>query len=483
MQSFLHSMVLAIGVSIPVMAAEPLSIGSRRELFVDHHLIDRFEGAQLELHAPQSAGVAIRFDKPWEGIYCAYATVIRDGPKYRLYYRGHPGGGADGSEIETTCCAESDDGISWTKPNLRLFEVMGTRDNNVILAHDPPFAHNFSPFIDTRPGVPAAEKYKALAGLNKSGLVAFVSADGVRWKKLRDEAVFREKVDWVFDSQNVAFWSEVERCYVLYYRRTLQRIRGVARTTSKDFITWSEPVQMTFDRHPPTVHEQLYTNQTSPYFRAPHIYLATAARFMEGRQALSPEESKQFTGDEAWRKQDVSDVVLMSTRGGSEYQRTFPEAMVRPGIGTLNWTSRTNYPALGIVPTGENEVSLYVQRRYGDTGHLLERMTLRTDGFASVHAPYAGGEMVTRPFTFKGRQLEINYSTGAAGFVRVEVQADSGRPIAGLALDDCQEIIGDELAHIVRWSGDEDLGRLAGKPIRLRFVMKDADLYSIKFNP
>ena len=100
---------------------------------------------------------------------------------------------------------------------------------------------------------------------------------------------------------------------------------------------------MTYDAHAPTVKEQLYTNQTNPYFRAPHVYLALAARFMQGRTALVGADAAAFTGDEEWRKEDCSDVVLMSARSGETiYRRTFPQALVRPGIGALNWTSRTN---------------------------------------------------------------------------------------------------------------------------------------------
>ena len=75
----------------------------------------------------------------------------------------------------------------------------------------------------------------------------------------------------------------------------------------------------------------------------------------------------------------------------------------------------------------------------------------------------------------------MNYSTSAAGSVRVEIQDADGKPIPGYALDDCPEIYGDALAEVVRWKGGDDVGKLAGKPVRLRFVLKDADLYSIRF--
>ena len=99
----------------------------------------------------------MRYGKPWEGLYAAYTTVFKDGPKYRMYYRGMPAGTGDGDSKESTCYAESPDGINWTKPNLGLFTVMGTKDNNVVLAGMPPFSHNFAPMLDTRPGVAAEQ--------------------------------------------------------------------------------------------------------------------------------------------------------------------------------------------------------------------------------------------------------------------------------------------------------------------------------------
>ena len=172
----------------------------------------------------------------------------------------------------------------------------------------------------------------------------------------------------------------------------------------------------------------------------------------------------------------------MTTRAGTtHYDFTFKESFIRPGIGYSNWTSRTNYPALGVVQTGASEMSLYVQRDYDQQTAHLDRMTLRIDGFASVNAPYTGGEMVTKPFRFSGKELELNYSTSAAGSIRIEIQEPNGVPIAGYTLDECPEIIGDELERIVRWEGGGNLSKLTGTSVRLRFVMKDADLFSMRF--
>jgi len=457
-----------------------IDIGSRRELFVDHYLIGELDGAHLRLHHPRDEGPVLKFDEPWEGPFCGYVTVIRDWDKYRFYYRGLPKAGRDGNSRETTCYAESADGVHIVKPRLNLFEANGSKSNNVILAGAAPVHHNFSPFLDARPGVPKDRRFKALGGTKKSGLIAYVSADGIRWRRLREEPVFTEGL---FDSQNVAFWSEAEQRYVCYFRTWtgtgFAGFRSVGRATSKDFVHWTDPVEMSFGDTP---REHIYTNQTHPYFRAPHIYLAVAARFMPGRQVLSAQEAERVNVNPNYFK-DCSDAVLMTSRGGNVYDRTFMEGFIRPGIGLQNWVSRSNYPALNVVQTGPDEMSLYVQHDYAQPTAHLRRYSLRLDGFASVSAPYTGGSMTTKPFVFAGNELLLNFATSAPGFVRVEIQDSEGKPIAGYSLDDSKELIGNYIEHPAAWRHGTDVGSLAGRPVRLRFVMKDADLYSMRFRP
>lgn len=464
----------------------PLAISGDRQLFVDSHLIETLHNVRQQLHTPQSRGPVFAFDRPWEGRYCAYVTILHHGDQFQMYYRGLTVDALDGSENEVTCYAQSSDGIHWNKPDLGLYEVNGTKQNNVLLAHHAPYSHNFSPLIDSRPGVPAQERYKAIAGVsNKTGLSAFVSGDGVRWKPWGPQPVFNDSIEanHVFDSQNVAFWSDSEQCFVLYYRVYKDNIRSIARATSRDFLNWTPEGMMQFSNDAPTVQEQLYTNQTSPYFRAPQVYISLAARFMEGRSVFTPSATRPGDASSAWLGDNCSDVVLMSSRVRNIFDRTFPQALVRPGPDPRNWASRGNYAALGIIPTGPTEMSLFVQREYGLPNHYLERLALRLDGFASISAPHEGGELLTRPLTFSGKSLEINFATSAAGGIRVEIQDLDGKPIRGYALSDCHEIIGDEIARTVHWSGGADVSALAGKPLRLRFWVKEADLYSFRFFP
>ncbi|MHC4566976.1 MAG: hypothetical protein ACYTE3_14615, partial [Planctomycetota bacterium] len=276
---------------------------------------------------------------------------------------------------------------------------------------------------------------------------------------------------------------DAEQSYLCYFRSWTGKgyagFRSVSRTTSKDFLNWTDPVEMSFGETP---REHIYTNQTHLYFRAPHIYLAIAARFLPGRQVLSAEAAKKVNVNPNYFK-DCSDAVLMTSRGGNVYDRTFMEGFVRPGIGLQNWVSRSNYPALNVVRTGPDEMSLYVQHDYAQPSAHLRRYSLRLDGFASVSAPYGGGSMTTKPIIFAGKELLLNFATSAPGFIRVEIQDTEGKPIAGYSRDDSTELIGNYIERPASWRHGTDVSPLTGRPIRLHFIMKDADLYSMRFRP
>ena len=476
-----------------------LHIGSRRELLVDDFLIDRLDNARLVLHHPQPAGTALRFDRPWEGAFSGYCTVMKDGNRVLLCYRGWPAANKENHRDAVTCVATSADGRTFERPDLGLYEVHGTKRNNVILTCDEDmYTHNFAPFIDSRPGVTADEKFKALTrnyGLaflserdDVMGLVPFASPDGIRWRRLSDAPIITQGK---FDSQNVAFWSEHEQRYVCYLRETAggdnyaTGVRSVARCTSEDFLHWTPPRLMDMGDAP---LDQLYTNQTHPYFRAPHIYIALPGRFMPGRQVLSRHEGERFgvhskPGGKGGYWEDCSDAVLLTSRGGLRYDRTFMEAFIRPGLDRRNWTSRCNYPAQGTLQTGDTEMSLYVTRHNAQDGKYIERLRLRLDGFASLASGYDGGEMITRPLTFQGSRLELNYSTSAAGSIAIEIQSPDGQAVPGFALADSDPLIGDEIARTVTWKGAPNVGDLAARPVRLRFRLKDADLFSLRFHP
>ena len=208
----------------------------------------------------------------------------------------------------------------------------GEGANNAVL-RAAPFSHNFAPFLDNRADCPPGERFKALAGVERpantfiasarkagatdaeldfygysaglpGGLYAFVSPDGIHWKRVGDQPVIAVPEGKAFDSQNVSFWSEAEGQYVAYVRTwrnphtggdgISSGLRTISRTTSPDFKKWSELVAM----EPNLPGEHLYTSQTHPYFRAPHLYISTPTRYMPDRGSST-------------------DILFMTTRAGS----------------------------------------------------------------------------------------------------------------------------------------------------------------------
>ncbi|MCY3777290.1 MAG: hypothetical protein OXH11_15045 [Candidatus Aminicenantes bacterium] len=467
-------------------SASPLQVGSRLELFVDDYLIESMDGVRLRLHTPRPAGIVMNHDKPWEGTTSAYHTVFQDGEIFRMYYRGSshagytiqslmkPGETPIPEHEQVACYAESRDGIHWTRPPLGLIEFEGSKDNNIVWIGNRAGGHNFAPFKDGNPDAPDSQRYKAVGSSNIDGkpvLLGFVSPDGIRWSQVRDEPII---TDGAFDSLNVAFWDSVRQRYSAVYRAGHEGVRSFKFSHSDNFVDWPPG---TFADYGDTPREQLYTNGTSPYFRAPHIYLAFPKRFVQWRTM-----HLDVSGS------GVSEGVFISSRDGVHWDRRFMEAFVRPGRDPRSWVHRTNMIAAGVLPTADDEISIYVARHYTSPSAHLERMVLRTDGFVSASAGYGGGEVLTKPLIFPGTNLVLNFATSAAGSIHLEIQDAEGRPLPGFALEESPLIWGDEIEHTVRWershsmaTSDQPLRRISGKPVRLRFVMKDADLFSLQF--
>ncbi len=455
--------------------AAPADLGSRWELFMDEQLIAQRSGLTMKLHEPVRREVVLTTDKPWEGPTCGYFSAIQDGKKVRLYYRGSSEG-SDRSENQVTCVVESDDGIHFTRPVLNLIEAAGTKENNVVWRGVE--SHNFSAFLDTNPAAKPDQRYKGLGGLKEpgkgwmtgetpGGLYAFASADGLHWQKMRPETVMTKGS---FDSQNVAFWDTAHQRYVSYGRIFTDKIRDIQSCSSTDFLQWGEPALNQYPEGVP--HEHFYTSATVPCPTAPNFYVAFPKRFNPARKKV-PEH----------KQPGVSDTVFLSSRDGLHWDRTFLEAWLRPGPDAKNWTDRNNMVASGIMETGAGEWSLYASEHYRSADHRLRRLTVRKQGFASVHADARSGEIVTKPLRFEGARLLLNYSTSGTGGVQIEIQDEAGKALPGFALADMPELYGDEFEAAVVWKKGAELAALAGKNVRLRIVMRDADLYALRFAP
>ena len=491
----------------------PIPIGGRLELFVDDFLIERLGGdAQLKLHRPVPREIVFKTDAPWEGNACGYQSIFRDGDLYRLYYHGgHYRHGGKPAETRPThpwvlCYAESNDGIHWRKPELGLFEFDGSKRNNIVLTPQSVAAIRGDPahtavFKDGNPDCPADARYKCVIVGKPHGLYLLKSADGIHFSPLSQKPAITQGA---FDSENLMFWDPVRAEYRAYWRIFTEGIangkiwkpagiRAIRTATSNDLVKWTGIADLRYVDSPP---QQLYTNQIQPYYRAPHIFMGFPMRYTdrgwsEPMTALPGLEERLARSKAAPRYGTaITDGLFMTSRDGVLFHR-WNEAFLRPGPRLKgSWVYGDNLVFWGMVETASalgnapNEISLYAPENYWqDIAVSFRRLTLRIDGFVSLAAPWSGGELVTRPLIFEGGNLILNAATSGAGGIQVEIQDAAGQPIEGYSLDDCPAIFCDTLRHVVRWRRGGDLRSLAGKPIRLRLLLKDADVYAFQFVP
>jgi hypothetical protein len=459
------------------MPTEPITLGSRRELFIGGFLIDRLDGTRQRLHQPERRGYVLEVQPPNENACTACYNLVDDGDGgLFLYYRGfYPIGEAyaDHHERQTCNVALSYDGVHFHRPRLGLFPEAvggegGIAPNTVWHGYE---AHNFCVCLDRNPKADPEARFKAVGGGAKNRLYGFRSADGIHWERLQADPL---AVEGAFDSVNVPLWDAHAGCYRLFsrffYEQDGKRIRAIQSCTSDDFVHWTKPEPHHYDDGVPL--EQFYTNATVPCPGAEHILLSFPMRFL-------PERTLDTEGMD-YPQDGLSDAVFMSSRDGVHWDRTFRQAWLRPGREQRNWTHRNQTTAVGIIDTGEGEWSMYMAEHYGWNDNRLRRVTVRPWGFASVCADVVG-EALTKPFTFEGDRLLLNYATSAAGSVRIEVQEADGSPIPGFTLDAAQPLYGDQIEDAARWQDGADVSGLQGRVVRLRLALEDADLFSLRF--
>jgi len=76
---------------------------------------------------------------------------------------------------------------------------------------------------------------------------------------------------------------------------------------------------MTYSDTGTTIPSQhLYTNQTHPYYRAPHLYIALPGRFQAGRGILTEAQAASVdAGSGGGGARDIADGALMTSRAGT----------------------------------------------------------------------------------------------------------------------------------------------------------------------
>jgi len=522
--------VLTLFASASITYAESpksaaLDIGDRRQVFIDGRFLASSNKVKLVAHQPRKTGEQnLKADQPWErGGLGPYSCVMKDGGVYKMWYHAmdtklwHTGP-TNGS----ICYATSKDGIQWEKPDLGLAEYQGSKKNNIVVGFGAAGLRigqdGMMVFLD--PNAPPDERYRMVNRFSKEdegkteGINLLSSGDGIRWK-LTHETVMTYRPETKghhLDSQNVMFWDDGLKKYVAFVRRNLKggedkgqgravaraesdRLGGFPLTQDLPVVFFPEPAD---DVHGGQSVVDYYNSAALRYPWADNAYYMFPQAYYHYTRKLA-----EFT-----KKLPVNagpmDTAFAASRDGLTWQRYDREPFIPLGMkGEFDCHStRLIY---GLVPDLSGR-EMFMYYRGSDWVHgwdrtpenrkiltdagvgadqdvtMFSRVVLRRDGFVSVKADYRGGEFTTPPLKFEGQRLALNINTSAAGIARVACLDAAGKAIPGFTLEDCDIIhTANEINRPVKWKSKTDLSSLAGQPIRLRFVMRDTDLYAFQF--
>ena len=218
------------------------SVGATRILFVDDHVIAELNNLKRVLHSPRRHpdNPILIGDQPWESwlIEANGRTVVYDPEtgKFKLYYviwtadRKAPFGAR-----YLTCLATSGDGIHWKKPAIGQYGWNSATENNIIKVGDH-WMRRPNVIRDRQESDPKRRFKITFVDVidGRTAIVKATSADGVHWK--------RDRRPWFRRAHglNLLEWDLQIGQYVFFPRISRPR-RGVGRSTSKDFVTWTQP--------------------------------------------------------------------------------------------------------------------------------------------------------------------------------------------------------------------------------------------------
>lgn len=492
------------------------NLGKNRMLCWDDSLIEKQENTEIRQHKPVKRNLVLEGTKIWEGNALEFASIIKVDGKYRFYYRARGGHFLvlpDGSWINghgaQYCVAESADGKNFKRMPINKIEFRGIKHNNIYYNGD---RDNFAVCYDENPNCPENERFKALAMGNSEwypedngphGLYLFVSGNGIDF-----EPRGRLDIPGSFDSFNIMFWDKKTEMYHLYYRseyRTdgygiefdvVKKEREIFRTinhsTTKDFIHFEHHGEIDYGKeHYPV---QFYTNQILKYYRANDMYLGIATRYIDRYEDYDNFKQMPLPEQHELRKKHfgrlgtaLTDNALLTSRDTYRFNK-WEDAFMTPDIeADTNWNYGDCYTCYGLYETesdtegAPNEISFICNESSpGNKVRRFMRYTVRLDGFISWHSNFRGGEggeILTKPFTFEGTELELNFATSAFGDIVVTICDEEGNELEGYK---SYRIFGDSVDRLVEFQ--KDLKDLNGKPVRLKFYLRDCDLYSFKFN-
>lgn len=482
-------------------AGSPIDVGSRKQLFIDNRFVQTSKGVELVFHKPECQNEnLLPADREWERArHGVYNYVIQDGEIYRMYYESYDSGEY---KVRYRCLAISTDGKNWIKPDVGAVEYKGSRRNNIVAvgAYGPVFIDPFDvparrykmlSTVEPHPGWPVS------ADTNPYCQYMLFSADGANWQRVSEIVL-----PFYVGAPSSVFWDEKIDRWAVYLRAYESGVRVWSRTTvgrnqlmepipfprklpepskaarAYDTLSSEFPIVLRPDERD-GVGVQVYTFHPHKYPYAEDVYVAFPSMWYS--------RWKGYEGKNDPSASDDLEIHFAVSRDGNRWERPIRSAVVPKGLPGSGMEGDTY--ANGLVRIGDSLFLYYAGRAVQH--HTVKtiipwttinaRAAYRLDGFSSLDARFDGGEATTPALVFKGGRLELNAIATGAGSISVELLDSEGVPISRRALSDAVAVRGNSVRHIVSWKDGTDVSEWAGKPVRLRFVMRNCQLFAFQF--
>jgi len=512
----------------------PLQLGDRKHLFIDDSFLESKTDVEFVVNPPRKEEVILTNIK---GQFRKHLTIVEDeNKKIRIY---------NSAQDDYLQVHISDDGINFRAPDLGT-EYRGKKNFCIL----EPVGGLGNPFID--PNGSADTKWKYITGYHSRGTYLYTSADGLNWKRVKTALIpFRN------GTQSCTFYDDQRQMYVSYHRTGIHHTPGLATerasvmTQTNDLFNpipykplsqqdyWDikkkkrirEPQPWWLDNGPLTpgdwglefpvkfqpdpedpIGTDLYITKAIKYPWAPDTYFAFPIVYFHYYQD-GPVTRQELENPKRKRGSGPIETQIAVSRNGLDWQRYYRPAYV--GIGDHGGLDmKTAYIGQGMIKRGNEIWQYYFGEPHYHSAHVKQddkraifRLAQRLDGFISIDSPYEKEAYIkTKPFLFKGNQLQLNIDTDAAGYAQVGFLDENDNPVKGFTLDDCIYINGDFVDTEVEWMKNReeisrvsnlneedpetlsekvitssDLSELEGKTVKLIFRMRGSKLYAMQF--
>ena len=457
------------------------------QLFVDDCLVTEKINVVRNYHSFEkyADNPVMSADKPWEGsnVYL-YGTVMpaEDGSGYRMWYHGYnPQGNFGGRCGYFNAYATSKDGVNWEKPDLDIIEWRGSTENNMFLTRKRSPGDDHTPSVIHTPWEKDPQKrYKLITFVYAlgsdhpydEGYWGSYSPDGINWTDVADNPVLLDTGDvgqFAWDAHKKQYMGIMKIWTTVPRHDGFRRCIGLS--TTKDFEHWPYPELV-------LVPDEIDDNWVTSDDQSMQLYGLSPFAYESGYIGL------------LWmyRIDGVYNSIfceVVSSRDGVNWIRAEPingkRPVILPNGPDGSWDDGMIFTARQPLVEGDT-----MKLWYGafNAGHHLSGdaaiglATLRKDGFASLDAGAKTGIVTTKLLDGLRGRLYVNAEI-KGGEIKAEVLDADGKVVKGYSRDDCKAVSGNGIEQLITWKGHKRLPR-ARKPMRLRFVMSNASVYSFR---